>query len=185
MITLIFGPMFGGKTSALLMYERRLTIAGKKLLWIKYKNDTRYTLDNSIKSHNGESTKTSTHVVLACDLNEITDDLIGMYDAVFIDEGQFFKNLVEFCTKRFPNKYILISGLSGDYKQEPFQNISEIIPHCDKIVHLTAVCKHCGQDAAFTIRITQEQEQEVIGAEDKYLPVCKDCLHSTCPVFTL
>ena len=178
MITLIFGPMFGGKTSALLMYERRLTIAGKKILWIKYLLDTRYSSDAKVQNHNGEHTKTTTHVILAKSLSEIDKSVVDAYDCIIIDEGQFFKDLVQFCTVQFPKKYILISGLSGDYKQEGFQSISDIIPHCDRIVHLTAVCKNCGQDAAFTIRITSETDQEVIGAEDKYKPVCHECLHS-------
>jgi thymidine kinase len=177
MITLIFGPMFGGKTSALLMYERRLTIAGKKILWIKYLLDTRYTEDNIVHSHNGESNKNSTTVVIAKELAEFDDDIINNYDCIIIDEGQFFKDLKDFCIK-YSKKYILISGLSGDYKQEPFKSISEIIPHCDRIVHLTAICKNCGQDAAFTVRTSTETDQEVIGAEDKYKPVCNDCRHT-------
>jgi thymidine kinase len=49
-IELIIGPMFAGKSTELIRRVKRLTISGKRVLNIKYKEDTRYS-DDSISTH--------------------------------------------------------------------------------------------------------------------------------------
>ena len=44
-IQLILGPMFAGKTTELIRRLNRYKIAQKKVLFIKYKKDTRYSED--------------------------------------------------------------------------------------------------------------------------------------------
>lgn len=44
-IEMIIGPMFAGKSTELLRRVRRLEIAGKKCLYVKYAADTRYDAD--------------------------------------------------------------------------------------------------------------------------------------------
>jgi thymidine kinase len=38
---------------------------------------------------------------------------------------------------------------------------------------VTAVCRDTGNDAAFTMRLSDEKEQEVIGSTDKYQAVSR------------
>ena len=49
-IELIMGPMFAGKSTELLRRAKRLIIAGRKCLHIKYRGDTRYS-DDCISTH--------------------------------------------------------------------------------------------------------------------------------------
>jgi len=179
MITLYFGPMFSGKTTMLLEQEHMYHISKKQVLFIKYKLDTRYTTENKIISHTGQQSKCESTVIA-------TDSLVGIvecikqYDVILIDEGQFYKDMIVFVRtlqQQKINKPIYISGLSGDFKQEPFQVISELIPLCEKIVHLQSVCHKCTKPASFTIRTTKDLQQELIGDSQIYLPSCGECLH--------
>ena len=47
-IELIIGPMFAGKSTELLRRMRRLEIAGKRCLSIKYSKDDRYSKDTGV-----------------------------------------------------------------------------------------------------------------------------------------
>ena len=52
----------------------------------------------------------------------------------------------------------------------------DLIPYCDKVIKLTALCSICkdGTVAIFSHRITEEKEQTIIGS-DNYIPVCRTC----------
>ena len=42
------------------------------------------------------------------------------------------------------------------FKQQKFGNILDIIPNCDKIVKLRAICHYCKDYGIFTKRLTNE-----------------------------
>jgi thymidine kinase len=173
MITLVFGPMFSGKTTYLLAWERRFLIAKKRVLIVKWEGDRRYS-DTQVLTHDGQANQGK--VINAERLSEIDRDLIDNVDAVLIDEGQFFPDLGEWC-RAHNDKTIVIAGLSGDYKQEPFRSIVDVMSLCDNIVHIKSICSKCGADAAFTVRLSEEKEQTVVGSSDKYQPRCGKCLN--------
>lgn len=51
----------------------------------------------------------------------------------------------------------------------------ELIPFCEHITKLNAICHSCCDDAAFTKRTTAEKAVEVIGGADKYVAACRRC----------
>lgn len=51
----------------------------------------------------------------------------------------------------------------------------ELIPLAERVDKLTAVCKVCAADAAFSKRLTSDTTVEVIGGGDLYWPVCRRC----------
>ena len=174
MITLIFGPMFSGKTSFLMAQYRRLSIAKKKIGLVKWLGDTRYSCDPELVSHDGHKLSQNVRAVLR--LQTLDKEWVDSVDAILIDEGQFFPDLHAFCVQHSLSKIIVIAALNSDYKQEPFESITSIIGMCDNIQHIKSVCNKCGDDAPFTVRLTAETEQQIIGAEDKYQPRCRRCL---------
>ena len=181
MITLVIGPMFGGKTSYLLAYERRFQIAKLRTLMIKWTNDTRYS-EHQIVSHNGESNKGD--VISVHTLSEIDVETINKYDAFLIDEGQFFEDLGAWCKLQTVRKVhperqvqIVISGLNGDYKQQPFQPIVDVIGQADHIIHVKSICTTCSADAPFTVRLSSDKAQTIVGGVEMYQPRCRNCLH--------
>jgi len=171
-ITVYIGCMYSGKTSELIRECRRCITIDKKVLAINYISDNRYSNDNFIASHNLDK--------VACikvnKLSDILEEQINNCDYIFIDEGQFFTDLkyhvLKWCEEY--NKNIVVIGLSGDFKREPFGQILDLIPIADKVVKLNALCSYCkdGTEALFTHRLSNESEQVVIG-NINYVPVCR------------
>ena len=98
---------------------------------------------------------------------------------VFIEEGQFFKNLVVYVLKLVEefNKDVVIIGLDGDYNRKPFGEILNLIPYANKIVKLNSMCKACndGTLAPFTFLKNNSiiKNQILVGGSDLYIPVCR------------
>ena len=171
-INLIIGCMFSGKTSELIKECRRRLNIGQKVLGINYSDDKRYTDEDYIVAHNLERIK----CLRVKYLKNIPQSEIEKVDFLFIDEGQFFSDLKEYVIKWCEqyNKSITIISLDGDFQRNLFGSVYELIPYCDKITKLTALCKLCcdGTEALFTYRKSTEDQQVVIGV-DNYIPLCR------------
>ena len=155
--------MYSGKTSELLRRYNRYKIANKKCLLVKYDEDNRYSKDQ-VTTHDNvsfDAIKTKRLV----DIEDKIDD----YEVICIDEIQFYEDAYIYCNK-WANKGKIIEtcGLNGDYKQEPFKQISKIIPQIDSLLHLKAVDKRNGKDAPFTIRLFKSDKQKLIGGLETY-----------------
>ena len=182
-LTLILGPMFAGKSTYLITKANELLSNGaneNELLLINHSSDIRYDI-NKICSHNGEKIHSKSYNTLSTIMNNIQENnaLFCNIKYIFVDEGQFFNDLYETIKKLMINNsrrdlQIFISGLDGDYKQEPFQNsrILDLIPFASNIIKLTAKCNICNQKAPFTKRIVNSSETILIGGADNYHPVC-------------
>ena len=163
-IKLILGPMYSGKTSELLNRYRRWNLAKKKVLMIKYESDNRYK-ENEIVTHDGLSLK-----AFKCNLLEELDHKINNYDIICVDEVQFYKDADIYCDKwANQGKIIEASGLNGNYKRQPFEVISKLVALADDITHLKAVCTSTGNDASFSIRTVENDEEILIGSKDMYI----------------
>ena len=98
------------------------------------------------------------------------------YDVIGVDEGQFFSEIVEFCEALAnKDKIVLVSALDGTFERKPFGNILNLIPLAEKVTKLCAVCVYCTSEAAFTKRIVESKEIELIGGAEMYKPVCRAC----------
>lgn len=170
-LSLIMGPMFSGKSTILLTRYRRYQIAGKKCLLVKYAKDTRYGgSEELLITHDQLSYKAT-----SCNKLEEIKDIINEYDVICIDEIQFYPDASHYCDLwANEGKIVEVCGLNGDYQRKPFAQISLLIPLCDDISFVTAVCKETGKDACFTKRLSEEKEQEVIGSTDKYQAVSRE-----------
>jgi len=166
-LNLIIGPMFSGKTSELLRIAKRLQSINLKVLLLNYYEDIRYS-DKVMSTHDKDG--------LPCTFIRHFDNLnYDEYDIICINEAQFFSKLVPFCnTVLLKNKTLYVSGLDGDFKQEKFGEILDLIPMCDSITKLHAFCKICenGTHAHFTKRLVSNKHQKLIGS-DEYIPVCR------------
>jgi thymidine kinase len=106
---------------------------------------------------------------------EITE-LCDAYDVIGVDEGQFFAEIVEFCELMAnKSKTVLVSALDGTFERKPFGNIINLIPLAERVIKLCAVCVYCACEAAFTKRIVESKEVELIGGAEMYKPVCRGC----------
>ncbi|KAK9056808.1 hypothetical protein SSX86_024171 [Deinandra increscens subsp. villosa] len=173
-IHVIVGPMFAGKTTALL---RRIKIEGtngRNIAMIKSNKDTRYAID-SVVTHDGTKYPCWALPDLLSFQQRLGEEEYGKLDVIGIDEAQFFDDLYDFCCKAADHdgKTVIVAGLDGDYLRRNFGPVLDIVPLADTITKLTARCEICGKRAHFTFRKTNETQTELIGGADMYMPVCR------------
>jgi thymidine kinase len=172
-IHLITGCMFSGKTTALINAAKMNKLLNKKVLMINYNLDNRYSSPD----------KMITHDLIYVDCIAVEKDLLkcavdSEVDVICINEGQFFENLVVFCTVMCNiGKEIYVCGLDGDYLKRPFGEILNLIPHCDTVIKMYALCMNCrnGTKACFTKKISNSDSLIEIGSSEMYMPVCRKC----------
>ncbi|XP_057954479.1 thymidine kinase [Malania oleifera] len=173
-VHVIVGPMFAGKTTALLRRIRSEDRNGRNVAIVKSSKDTRYAVD-SIVTHDGAKFPCWALPDLSSFRQEFGAEAYDKLDVIGIDEAQFFEDLYDFCCKAADHdgKTVIVAGLDGDYLRRSFGSVLDIIPLADSITKLTARCDICGKRAFFTLRKTEETKTELIGGAGVYMPVCR------------
>jgi thymidine kinase len=176
-LELILGYMFSGKTTKLLEIYNMYRICDVDCCVVNYDKDKRYH-EELLSTHD----KKMIPCINVKHLREaVTSENVSKYTVFLINEGQFFDDVddVVLDLVQHHNKKVYVCGLDGDYKQNTFGKLLNLIPHCDNYSKLHAICKKCkdGTLASFSKRITTETDQEVIGS-DNYIPVCRKCYNS-------
>lgn len=181
---MILGPMFSGKSTKLIeIYNSYVdnvsydstsitsSLCSSRLI-INHSSDTRYGVSEIV---------THDKIKVPClSINDLSDLFahvnIHDYTHIFIDEGQFFMDLLKIVKILIINygKIVYIAGLDGDYRQVPFTDsgILELIPYATTITKLTAKCYKCGNIAQATKRIAANTQQILVGGANDYVPVC-------------
>ncbi|KAL3509991.1 hypothetical protein ACH5RR_029392 [Cinchona calisaya] len=173
-IHVIIGPMFAGKTTALLRRVKSESDSGRNVVLIKSSKDTRYAID-AVVTHDGVKFPCWSLPDLKSFKQKFGDDAYEVLDVIGIDEAQFFDDLYDFCCEAadLDGKTVVVAGLDGDYLRRSFGSVLEVVPLADTITKLTARCELCRKRAFFTLRKTQETKTELIGGADVYMPVCR------------
>ncbi|KAL7218766.1 hypothetical protein ACSBR2_011939 [Camellia fascicularis] len=173
-VHVIVGPMFAGKTTALLRRIKSEVNNGRSVAMIKSSKDTRYAVD-SVVTHDGTKFPCWALPNLLSFKQKFGAEAYDKLDVIGIDEAQFFDDLYDFCCKAADcdGKIVIVAGLDGDYLRRTFGSVLDIIPLADSITKLTARCELCGKRAFFTLRKTNETKTELIGGSDVYMPVCR------------
>ena len=176
-LELILGPMFSGKSTELIRQISRYKIAGRKVLTITHSSDNRYG-EKIISSHNGNQIKPD-YALRNLEMLDNYDHYIYA-DIIFIEEGQFFPDIYDFCKKAtdIDNKIVIVSALDGDFQREPFPEISRLYPISDKITKLNAICLRCAKeniqsDALFSLRTVNSMDKHFVGGKNAYEAVCR------------
>jgi len=168
---IIIGPMFSGKTTKLIQIYKTRTYTQKKVAVINYIYDTRYH-SNMLSTHD--------QIMIPCiHMHKLSEFDCSQYDTILINEGQFFSDLYENVldyVEKF-NKEVYVFGLDGDFLRNKFGDILDLIPYSNTVEKLSALCANCrnGTLGNFSYRLSKEMEQMVIGADDIYKPLCRNC----------
>ena len=187
-LTIIFGSMFAGKTTELLRQANRYFHAGANILFINHEWNARYgTVE--ICTHDGVQASQNSfnsprvHFIRAGRLDQIPQDSEdpnwSKIDAIFIEEGQFFPDILRVNTWVLrDNKKVFISGLDGDAQQRPFGDLYLLVPLATSVEKHCALCRHCGDGtpAPFTRKFsspTDSNNPVDVGSADKYEAVCR------------
>jgi len=176
-LTVYCGPMYAGKTTALIAELEAGIEEQKNILVIKPVIDNRYG-EEDIVSHDGTSLqKTTGHKVRRLGVLEFLEkqDLenVGL---LLIDEAQFFGVL---CTT-YISEYlkagidVVAVGLDLDSEGKPFGSMPHLLSLANNVYKLAGVCSVCGDEATRTFRklTVSSTEQVLIGGSETYEPRC-------------
>jgi len=177
-ITLIYGPMFSGKTTKLIEIYRTLLKMHKKCIAINYELDTRYG-KNKIISHDGLAIDCYSIINLDAFINNSpTKELIANADYIFINEAQFFDSI--YTSVLYLNetlgKNVILCGLDLDYKRQKFGTMMDLVIKSTKLFKMTGKCVKCGGASCYSHRLVNNTNyfQILIGTSE-YIPLCETC----------
>lgn len=176
MITLITGPMYGGKSTTLVQKMERYLYAKKKVLFVRPNKDERgYITHSGLKDWFGEFTTDTIKI------DEWTPELIeslDKYDAVFVDEYFMIKGNVNVCRHVSDKKYdVYFAGLLATSENELVSEAKEILPYCDDIIKLNGVCMLCGSQHGNYSMYNGTKTQEIVVGDSAYKCVCRRCYY--------
>jgi thymidine kinase len=148
-VHVICGCMFCGKTDEMLRLLRRFAIAGRRVILIKPRLDTRAD-DVTVVSRSGAH-----HRAVAVDDSSQIEALVGDADIVAIEEGQFFDDGLPDVVERLADggRQVLVTGLDRDFRGIPFGPMPRLMALADQVTKLTAICVVCGEQATRTQRL--------------------------------
>ena len=135
-IDLICGPRYAGKTTELCRLLNRYSVMGLKSI--------------VIKNQSLEDFKT----IYLKNLSDIFDSSILSNDVIAIDDAHQYDNLTEIIPILADklHKKVIVSGLDNEEEYKIYENVVNLIPHCESLNKLQAFCeeKRDGTPASFT-----------------------------------
>lgn len=194
MITVYTGPMFSGKTQALMARLQSKQRAHKNVLVVKPALDDRYDSIDEIVVKQKTAQRFEKHASMAAYPIRSVEDLGALIrridpDIIGIDEAQFFDE--EFSaaldtiahrsggtvggTPIERNLEVYLAGLDLDAWAKPFGPMPHLLAIADRVEKFTANCFQCGQDARFTQKIGGSAGLIEVGADDLYEARCGAC----------
>lgn len=174
-LTVLCGPMFSGKTEALLARVRSAETSGTRVSLLKPALDTRH--PGEVVSHTG-ARHAAVEVATADDIRQVT---AGM-SVVAFDEAQFLdavgvSTVIDLARKGMS---VTVAGLDLDFRAEPFPSVETLRQSADAVRLFTTTCTRCGREATRTQRFVRGlpaayEEPIVVLGEDAYQPRCARC----------
>jgi len=148
-VHVIAGCMFCGKTDEMLRLLRRFSIAGRRVVLIKPRLDTR-TDRVTVVSRSGAH-----HDAVTVDTSVEIDAAAHDADVVAIEEAQFFDERLPEAVERLAalGKQVVLTGLDRDFRGVPFGSMPRLLALADEVTKLTAICVVCGEPATRTQRL--------------------------------
>ena len=181
MITVYTGPMFSGKTQALMARLQSKQRAHKNVLVVKPALDNRYDSVDEIVVKQKTAQRFEKHASMAAYpikntaqlealIREINPDVIGVDEAQFF--GDEFAGALAWLAKE---RDVYVAGLDLDAWAKPFGPMPQLLAIADRVEKFTANCFQCGQDARFTQKIGGSAGRIEVGADDLYEARCGEC----------
>lgn len=170
-----YGAMGSSKTANALMVHYNYAERGKNALLVKPSVDVRDG-ERIIRSRSG--------LEHACVLfEEMNWDAIrdGNYDCVIVDEAQFLSEEQVMQLIKIVDEYdvpVIAYGLKTDFCGNFFAGSGMLLRYADAIEEVKTIC-WCGRKATSNARldesgrVTRVGEQVVLGANDKYIGLCR------------
>lgn len=95
---------------------------------------------------------------------------------VFIEEGQFFPNLRDFCIDiKQLGCNVFIAALNSQFNLEPWDNVSRLVAVADSIELFKADCEICHEKCIATQSKRISTSKDIIDPSGDYVPCCITC----------
>jgi thymidine kinase len=148
-VHVIAGCMFCGKTDEMLRLLRRFSIAGRQVVLVKPRLDTR-TDEITVVSRSGAE-----HRAVTVEHSTEIEAAVGAADIVAIEEGQFFDDRLPEVVEALAaaGRQVIVTGLDRDFRGIPFGTMPRLLALADQVTKLTAICMVCGEPATRTQRL--------------------------------
>jgi thymidine kinase len=172
-VEVICGSMFSGKTEELIRRIKRAQFANQKLLLFKPAIDNRYSEENVV-SHQGNALEARIISSSSDIWKHWTNERV-----VAIDEAQFFDENIIGVANDLARKgvRVILAGLDMDYLGKPFGPMPQLLSIAEYVTKVHAICVSCGNLAQYSHRTAEEKEQVLVGAVEKYEPLCRSCFN--------
>jgi thymidine kinase len=170
--------MFSGKTTEVrtrqLIRRIRINQIRDSACLIVKTPDARYNSIYEIVTHDQARIKAQ----VCSSLSQIAQEASN-YQVIGIDEGQFFPDLVKYCEAFADDgKVVIVAALDADYRRSPFGEVCSLMAKAEQVTKLSSVCYYCKSEASFSVRISGESSQKVVGGLEKYRAACRSCYHA-------
>lgn len=183
----VTGPMFSGKTEELLRILHRSALAGKKILVLKPKVDSR--TENEIASRHKpdaaarEFKKNGSHPAIPVATMEEALAAIAEHQpsVLGVDEAQFFEPwIVELLCDLMRDHastdlMIVVAGLDMDAWTRPFGVMPQLLAMADDVQKETAICFKCKAPAMYSQKLGGGDSQVEVGDAEIYEARCRVC----------
>lgn len=167
------GPMFGSKTSKLLMELERCKYQQRSYVTFKPSIDDRYAqLD--IVTHGGWKHSAVT-VKDGADILKYIADMEDDPRVIAVDEAFMIPGVAETLVFLYKSGFnIIVSSLDIAFNGKPFHEITKMMPWATKIEKCVAICTVCGSDAHFTHKKSSHGDEfsVEVGGSELYEPRC-------------
>ena len=170
-IEVVCGSMFSGKTEELTRRLNRPQCAPRKSEFCNPRIAVRYP-EGEVVSPDANAIR-STPVESPQNILLMTADV----DVVGIDEAQFFdESIVDVCRQLADSGVrVIVAGLDMDYTGKPFGPMPALMATAEYVTKVHAICVRCGNLAHHSHRLTDDEKQVMLGAQDSYEPICRHC----------
>lgn len=175
-LTVVAGPMFGGKSTVLL--QRTLWAKNgldRNVIVLKPSFDDRYGYQD-ITTHTGLQTQA---IAISTWPQDLTPEVAS---EVFIDEVQFFcppmVRIPDICAHindlLDQGVNVTCAGLDTDWKGNPWEVTAKLLAMADTVIKVTASCTVCGRPATKTHKKVPDENSVELGGTDVYEARCLD-----------
>ena len=165
------GPMFGSKTTRLLALIDRFRHMKKSVIAFKPKIDERYSA-SKIVTHNG-GTCDAFNVASGKDMLRVLATIDSNVDVVAVDEAFMIEGIADALIDVFRlGKTVIVSSIDLSSSCKPFPEMTKMFPWATNIQKCPAVCTVCNNDAYYTIRKTESEDEISVGGSEMYEPRC-------------
>ena len=171
-----YGVMGSSKTANALMVRYNYQERGQEALLVKpsidQRDGARFVASRAGLSH---------PCIYFSDLEKMPPEELCCYACIIVDEAQFLtREEVRYLTLLVDERNIpvICYGLRADFKGDLFPGSQELLAWADIIEEVKTIC-WCGKKATCNARfdkngvVLKEGEQVVLGANDKYIGLCR------------